>query len=110
MSFHWLASIAAERLLFSLGVGTLLAVIVWLLLRIFPRKDSRTSFAVWFATLVITAALPLVGLFAAHRGGRSAVVTVSAGWAVYLFMGWATIALVGLLRVGMALWQVRRLR
>ena len=111
MSFHWLASIAAERLLFSLGVGTLLAIIVWLLLRFFPQKDSRTSFAVWFATLVITAALPLLGLFAARGSGRSAaVVTVSAAWAVYIFIGWAIIAFVGLLRVAVALWQVRRLR
>jgi beta-lactamase regulating signal transducer with metallopeptidase domain len=85
-------------------------MIVWLLLRVFPRKDSRTSFAVWFATLVITAALPLLGLFAAHGNGRSAVVTVSAGWAVYIFIGWAAVACVGLLRVGVALWQVRRLR
>jgi len=111
MSLHWLASAAAERLLFSLGVGTLLAIIVWLLLRVFPRKDSRTSFAVWFATLVITAALPLLGLFTAYGSKRSAaVVTVSAGWAVYIFIGWATIALVGVLRVAVALWQVRRLR
>src|ERR1041384_4509440 len=106
MSFHWLASIAAERLLFSLGVGTLLAIIVWLLLRFFPQKDSRTSFAVWFATLVITAALPLLGLFAARGSGRSAaVVTVSAAWAVYIFIGWAIIAFVGLLRVAVALWR-----
>src|ERR1041385_3322068 len=111
MSFHWLASIAAERLLFSLGVGTLLAIIVWLLLRFFPQKDSRTSFAVWFATLVITAQRPLLGLFAARGSGRSAgVVAVGAAWAVYMFGGWAVIAFAALLRVAVALWQVRRLR
>ena len=112
MSFEAIASIAAERLLFSLGVGTLLAVIVWLLLRVFPRSDSRTSFAVWFATLVITAVLPVSGLMfrSAEQGGAAAVVTVAPAWAIYILLAWASMASFGLLRVALALWQVRRLR
>jgi len=111
MSFEAIASVAAERLLFSLGVGTLLAVVVWLLLRAIPRKDSRTSFAVWFATLVMIAALPVLGLLSSRGGGQSAaVVTISASWAMYIFVVWASVAFVGLLRVAVALWQVRRLR
>ncbi len=113
--FYSVAAIASERLLFSLGVGTLLAAIVWLLLRAFRNKDSRTSFAVWFATLMITAALPVASFYlssAARVGGRSsgAVVTVSANWAVYIFLAWFSVASIGLARVAVALWQVRKLR
>jgi bla regulator protein blaR1 len=112
MSFEAIASVAAERLLFSLGVGTLLAVIVWLLLRVFPRKDSRTSFTVWFATLVIMAVLPVFGFLVRNdvQAGNGAVVTVSAAWATYIFFAWSGFACLGLLRVIVALWQVRRLR
>jgi Zn-dependent protease with chaperone function len=114
MSFQAIASIGAERLLFSLGVGTLLAVVVWLLLRVLPRKDSRTSFAAWFATLLITAILPVSGLVWSHSSGEAArsaaVITISATWAMYIFIAWLSLALIGLLRVGVALWQVHRLR
>jgi beta-lactamase regulating signal transducer with metallopeptidase domain len=108
-----IASMAAERLLFSLGLGTLLALVVWLLLRVFPKKDSRTSFAVWFATLLITAALPVLSLYSASTGkggAPQAVITVSALWAVYIFLAWAVAAGLGLARVAVALWQVQRLR
>ena len=111
---HSIASVASERLLFSLGMGTLLAMIVWLLLQVFPKKDSRTSFAVWFVTLLITAVLPVFSLFFSYAGRESgrtaAVITISAGWAVYIFIAWASIAGVGLARIAVALWQVRRLR
>src|SRR5258707_4588026 len=65
-NLHWIASVAAKRLLFSLGIGTLLALVVWFLLRFLPKRDSRTSFAVWFSTLLITAALPLICLHSSH--------------------------------------------
>ncbi len=112
---YWIAATASERLLFSLEVGTLLAVIVWLLLRMFPKKDSRTSFAVWFATLVTTAALPVASLYLSSTRGAverssGAVVMISATWAVYLFFAWFSLASIGLARVAVALWQVFRLR
>ena len=111
MSFPALAAIGAERLLFSLDLGTLLAAVVWLLLRVFPRKDSRTSFAVWFATLVMMVALPVPGLFRSHASGyASAVITVSSAWAVWIFVLWASVAFAGLVRVAVALRHVRKLR
>ena len=113
-NLHWIASVAAKRLLFSLGIGTLLALVVWFLLRFLPKRDSRTSFAVWFSTLLITAALPLIGLHSSHAASvarpAEAVITISTSWAVYVFVAWAAIALAGLVRVALATWQVRRLR
>jgi bla regulator protein blaR1 len=114
MDLHSVAATAAERLLFSLATGTMLALAVGLLLRLLPRRDSRASFAVWFATLVITAVLPLAG-FVSGRGAAAeqttrAVVTISSSWAVAMFLAWAVVALIGLARVALALWQVRCLK
>jgi hypothetical protein len=49
-SLQGIATVGAERLLYSAVAGTLLAVSVWLLVQLFPRRDSRTNFAIWFAT------------------------------------------------------------
>ena len=109
LNFQVIAAAASERLLYSAVAGTLLAVAVWFVLQMFPRRDSRTSFAVWFSTLLATAILPLLSL---HSGASAspAVVTVSSSWAWYVFLGWAIIALAGLARVALATLQVRRLR
>jgi len=112
--FQEIATAASERLLYSAVAGTLLAVAVWFVLQLFPRKDSRTSFAVWFSTLLATAILPLFSLHSgsnsAGTAGPQAVVTISSLWAWYVFLGWAIIALAGLARVALATLQVRKLR
>jgi len=111
---HSIAPVAAERLLFSLGIGTVLALAVWLLLQLLPERDSKTNFVVWFSTLLITAALPLMGLYSGRGAARveqsHAVVTVSSSWASAIFVLWASATLIGLLRVALALLQIRRLR
>ncbi len=113
-NLHGIATAASERLLYGAVAGTLLAVAVWFLLRLFPRRDSRTNFAVWFATLLATAVLPVLSLHSGDSGtmtGASpAVVTVSTSWAWCIFLVWALIALAGLARVALATIQIRRLR
>ena len=112
--FHGIATAASERLLFSAVAGTMLALAVWFLLRLFPRRDSRTNFAVWFATLLATAILPLLSPHSESsgmgEGAPRAVVTVSTAWAWYIFLGWVIVALAGLARVALATIQVRKLR
>jgi beta-lactamase regulating signal transducer with metallopeptidase domain len=111
LNFHGIAAAASQRLLYSAVAGTLLAVAVWFVLQLFPKRDSRTSFAVWFSTLLATAVLPLFSLHSGVGASTSpAVVTISSSWAWYVFLGWAIIALVGLARVALATLQVRRLR
>jgi beta-lactamase regulating signal transducer with metallopeptidase domain len=109
---HSVAPIAAERLLFSIGIGTLLAMVVWLLLQLLPKQDSKTSFVVWFSTLAVTAVLPF--LYSGHGATAAtpthAVVTVSSWWAAGIFFVWASVAVAGLVRVALALLQIRRLR
>lgn len=114
VNLHGIASMASERIIFSLGTGTLLALVVWAMLRMVPRKDARTNFAVWFATLLTTALLPLLSSYFAGAARTDvpakALITISAQWATYIFLAWAMIALIGLARVTLALWQVQRLR
>jgi beta-lactamase regulating signal transducer with metallopeptidase domain len=112
--FHNIATAASERLLYSAIGGTLLAVLVWFLLQLFPRRDSRTNFAVWFSTLLATAILPLMSLHTDAKstgsGATHALFTVSTSWAWYAFVLWSVIAGVGLARVVLATIQVRKLR
>lgn len=113
--FHGLATAVSESLLYSAIAGTLLAPAIWFLLRLFPKKNSRTSFAVWFSTLLATALLPLMRLFSnssdgANSAGAHALVTVSTAWAWYVFLAWVSLASIGLLRVALATIQLRRMR
>ena len=111
--FHGLAAEVSEGLLYCAIAGTLLASAVWFLLRLFPRRNSRTSFAVWFSTLLATALLPLVRLLSgdtANSAGGHALVTVSTAWAWYVFLAWAGMASIGLARVALATVQLRRMR
>jgi beta-lactamase regulating signal transducer with metallopeptidase domain len=114
MDSHALAAAVSQRLLFSAVGGTLLAAAVWVLLQLFPKRDSRTNFAVWFSTLLATALLPLLSFYlegkAVAAGNTPAVFTVSTSIASYLVILWAVIALAGLARVVLATFQVRKLR
>src|ERR1041385_7117340 len=114
LDFHSVATVISQRLLFSAVSGTLLAAAVWLLLQLFPKRDSRTNFAIWFSTLLATAVLPLFSLYVESRpvapGGSPAVFTVSTSVAWYGFIAWAVIAVAGLARVVLATFQLRRVR
>jgi beta-lactamase regulating signal transducer with metallopeptidase domain len=116
-NFHGIATAALERLIYSVVAGTLLALAVWFLLQLFPKRDSRTSFVIWFSTLLSTAFLPLslnfsrlTGNSAASANTPHAILTVSPSWAWHMFLAWALIAFAGLMRVAVATIQVRRLR
>jgi bla regulator protein blaR1 len=114
VDFHGVATAVSQRLLFSAVGGTLLAAAVWLLLQLFPKRDSKTNFAVWFSTLLATALLPILSFYLERRSGAPsnapAVFTVSTSFASYLVILWAVIALAGLARVVLATFQLRRLR
>src|SRR5215472_9175585 len=109
-----IASLAFERMLYSLAAGSALTAVVALALRLTPRKNSQTRFAVWFATLLAVVALPLLGSawrpHAVSAGSPAALLTISATWAFMVVSLWAALALVGVLRVGLGLWHVRRVR
>ena len=113
-----LSQVFVERLLNSAVEGVLIAGMVWLLLRVLDRQNSGTRFAIWFAALLSIVALPFVGasrfaaahalalpLSSAYRG-----MTLSSAWAFYLFVAWSVGTSALLLRLGVGLWRLGRLR
>jgi beta-lactamase regulating signal transducer with metallopeptidase domain len=112
LDIHGVATAISQRLLFSAVGGTLLAVAVWFLLQLFPKRDSRTNFAVWFSTLLATALLPILSFYREPVGSAEShtALTVSTSVAWYIFVAWATVTLAGLARVILATFHVRRLR
>ena len=114
LDIHGIATAISQRLLFSAVGGTLLAIAVWFLLQLFPKRDSRTNFAVWFSTLLATALLPILSFYRESKpvgsAGSHAALTVSSSVAWYMFVAWATVTLAGLARVILATVHVGRLR
>jgi beta-lactamase regulating signal transducer with metallopeptidase domain len=113
-----LAQVFTERLLNSAAAGILLAGLVYLLLRLVGRQNSGTRFALWFSALLAMVAFPFFSgslfysarirlLSAASHQGK---IVLSAAWAGYLFIAWAAIATILLLRIALGLWRVREVR
>jgi beta-lactamase regulating signal transducer with metallopeptidase domain len=114
-SLNAVAQIFAVRLLDSLIEGGVICLCAALILRLVPRQDAATRFAVWFSTLVAVAFLPWVNGAWLHAG----VANVAAGypaialpksWAIYFLAGWGILALWFSLRLGLAIWQLNALR
>src|SRR5262249_32787538 len=63
-NFDSLARVLLEALLNTLWQGTLIAVLVWLLLRLGARLSATTRHAVWLVTLVTIGALPILAIVA----------------------------------------------
>jgi beta-lactamase regulating signal transducer with metallopeptidase domain len=109
------ARISAASLLNCMLEGAGIALFAWVLLRLVGRRNSSTRFAVWFFALVAIAALPVLGVATSSArlssaGSAGSAITVPSAWALDIFFVWAAIAGVALLRVGVGLWQLRKLR
>jgi beta-lactamase regulating signal transducer with metallopeptidase domain len=114
-AWHELARISAERMLNGVVEGVVIALFAGVLLHLVGRRNSGTRFAVLLAALFSIAALPLLNLVRAgaepaHSGGAVWAVTVPSLWATYFVLAWASVAMVGLARVGLGLWQLRKVR
>jgi beta-lactamase regulating signal transducer with metallopeptidase domain len=119
INLHAVAQLSTERMLNCIVEGMAIALFAWLLLRIMSlrnsgHQNSGTRFAVWFAALFAVAALPLVralpGSAMNPTGIAHPAVMVPGSWATYLFLLWASLVTLGLLRVGLGLWHVRQVR
>ena len=114
---HTTARTIAEWMIYSLLEGTILAMFVWILLRLVPRQNAGTRFALWFSVLLTTVLLPFGGVpvksVTALQSGAAesrALIAIPISIASAAFLIWATIAALALMRVLAALWQVSRLR
>jgi beta-lactamase regulating signal transducer with metallopeptidase domain len=115
LPFYDLARLLSERMLNGVLAGVLIAFFAWALLRVMRQKNSGTRFAVWFAALVAIAALPFMGRFAGNGELENAfsagpAVALPSSCAISIFLVWAVMATIGLLRLGLALWKLRQLR
>jgi beta-lactamase regulating signal transducer with metallopeptidase domain len=119
--FQTMAQIVIGRLLNSLPEGVLIAGFAWLMLRLLPRQNAGTRFAVWFVALLAVAGLPVAGVHfirgvaGAHavspagNWGRS-LITVPGPWGTFLFLFWILAACAAMLRLTAGLWRLQRLR
>jgi beta-lactamase regulating signal transducer with metallopeptidase domain len=112
LSLNALARMSAESMLNCMLDGIAIGLFAWILLRVVGRRNSSTRFAVWFFALLAIAALPILGVAAssARAGSAGSAITVPGSWALVIFLVWALIAGVALFRVGIGLWQLRKLR
>jgi len=114
-AFHETARTLAEGMLNGVAEGVVIALFAWVVLQLSGRRSSSTRFAVWFSALIAIATLPLLHGFALRAASGGAGVPASAftlpgSWVNIIFLGWASIAGFGLLRVAFGFWQVQSLR
>jgi len=110
-----IAQSSAERLVNASAEGVLVALVVWLALRLLPRQNAGTRFSLWMAALLSIATLPLAEALARiDRPITSAVsrhtLTVPGNWGTALFVTWAAVAMLLLARVAVGVVQLWRLR
>lgn len=114
---HMTARTLVEWMAYGLVEGTLLTLFVVLLLRLFPRQNAGTRFALWFSVLLAMLVLPFAGrphasqiLVSQNGTPGSSLITLPAHWALTIFAFWTVIAAAGLIRLLAGLAQVSRLR
>jgi predicted transcriptional regulator len=114
------AQVSSARLLNCTAEGIGVALLAWILLRVFGRQNSGTRFAVWFSTLLGIAALPVLGYLgssiiagltaSSEDVATKSEITMPGSWALYIFGGWLVMAVAGLIRVAVGFWHLRELR
>jgi beta-lactamase regulating signal transducer with metallopeptidase domain len=114
-SLNTMAEIFALRLLDSLIEGSVVCLCAALILRLLPRQNAATRFAVWFSALVAVAFLPWVSgawlhTSMAHAAVRHAAIALPESWAIYFLAAWGLLALWFSLRLGRAICHLNALR
>jgi len=114
-SLNTMAEIFALRSLDSLIEGGVICLCAALILRLVPRQNATTRFAVWFSALVAVAFLPWVNGAWLHTGVANdaaghAAITFPKSWAIYFLAAWGILALWFSLRLGRAIWHLNALR
>ena len=111
--WHEIASVAFERMVYSLAEGTLLTFVVALALRLLPARTSQTRFAIWFSALFGIVAVTLFGLHGASAIGEhssQSLLTLPVSFALGALAVWALLAVSGIARIGLGLLQLRKVR
>jgi len=110
LDFQTLAQTAASRGLNTVCEGLAITALSWIALRWSGIRNSMTRFAVWFSTLLVVVMLPLLAPSEGAGFNLHASLVFSSWWATWLLFIWALIAGCLLLRVGLSLLHVARIR
>ena len=113
VGLYEVASVAFERMVYSLTEGLLLTFVVAIALRLLPAKTSQTRFAIWLSALfgiVVVTVFGLRGASAAHTMHSASLLSLPVSIALGAFALWALVATIGVLRIGIGLWQLGKLR
>jgi Zn-dependent protease with chaperone function len=113
--FANLAQIAIARVLNSLPEGILIAAITWITLRLLPRQNSRTRFAVWFVALLTVAGIPFIGALTGSHAlpaddGSQFLFALSDHWAFALFSVWLIAMCGALIHLALGMFRLGALR
>jgi bla regulator protein blaR1 len=113
------AAMALSGALNSLWTGLLLAALAALAVRMMPRSNATTRYAVWWIALVLALAVPVVIPFVPRPAAPSLAVPapaihwtvpVTAEWPVYAVLAWLGMAAILLARVGWSLLHIAALK
>lgn len=115
------AATALSSALNSLWLGLLLAALAALMLRVMPRSNATTRYTVWFTTALLVLAMPplfllvprpiaVASAIALPGAAVPLAVPVTAMWPVYIVLGWLSISLILLARVGWSLHHIHGLK
>ena len=116
---HWISSTPAELLVASVWQGLLLTVFAWSALRLAVRLRASTRFTLWLIVFLLVALLPC---FAIVRGMWATPglpgTTSASGFALHIGIAWAFAieavwgfcSLFSLIRLGLGVRQMMRLR
>jgi beta-lactamase regulating signal transducer with metallopeptidase domain len=111
-SIESVAQAAASAFVSSLWQGVLLAAVVWVCLRFFPKMTAAVRFAVWSAVFVVILLLPF-----AQMAGQHGVAAVASGtpfqvdvrWSYLILSAWAGLSLVRGVKLAVSGWRLRQL-
>jgi len=110
LDFQTLAQVSAGRALNTVAEGMAIAFLIWIGIRVLAPRSAVTRFTVWFSTLLAIVVMPFLvrtgASGAMHRDGLE----LSGAWATGLFIAWAVVAGLLLIRLGGSLCHVWRLR
>ena len=107
-----LARMLAQAVLNGLWQGLLLTAFIWLMLRLAPRMGAATRFGIWWVTLAVVLALPVLRLATDSPDARTPITQLapihfSAAWPLPLLGAWALIAALLLGRLAWSYGYVR---
>ena len=116
---NFLGAYAVSVALNSLWMGTLIAALAALAIRLLPRPNAATRYAIWFTALVLVLASPAL-LFiprsgagagpVAHAASVPLTVPVTVEWPLYAGLAWLAIAMVMLARVAWSVLHIHGLK